>query len=152
MAKRDGTMWPSASLCVRAHDDEKPIAPASSPARSSACIASSSSGFASRAVASSPITTRRIAEWPTMKPALIPSRPSISPKYSAVDFQFHGTPSRSDSSGMPSTRASMRIRYSPSAASSDSGAMVKPQLPASAVVTPCSGDGVSAPSQNTCAS
>ncbi len=30
--------------------------------------------------------------------------------------------------------------------------MVKPQLPASAVVTPCSGDGVSAPSQNTCAS
>ena len=30
--------------------------------------------------------------------------------------------------------------------------MVKPQLPASAVVTPCSGDGVSAPSQNTWAS
>ena len=95
---------------MRAHDDEKPSAPASSPARSSSCIASSSSGFDSRAVASSPITTRRMAEWPTMKPALIPSRPSISSKYSAVDVQFHGTPSRSDSSGMPSTRASIRIR------------------------------------------
>ena len=45
-----------------------------------------------------------------MKPALMPSRPSISSKYSAVVFQFHGTPSRSDSSGMPSTRASMRMR------------------------------------------
>ncbi len=30
--------------------------------------------------------------------------------------------------------------------------MVNPQLPASAVVTPCKGDGVSAPSQNTWAS
>ncbi len=87
-----------------------------------------------------------------MNPALIPSRPSISSKYSAVVFQFHGTPVRSDSSGMPSTRASMRMRYSPSLASSDSGAIVNPQLPASTVVTPCSGDGVSAPSQNTCAS
>ncbi len=109
-ANRDGTMWPSASLCVRAHDDEKPIAPASRPARSRARIASSSSGFDSRVVDSSPITTRRMAEWPTMNPALMPSRPSISSKYSAVVVQFHGTPVRSDSSGMPSTRASMRIR------------------------------------------
>ncbi len=109
-ANRDGTMCPSASLCVRAHDDEKPSAPASSPARRSACIAASSSGLASRAVASSPITTRRIAECPTMNPALMPRRPSISSKYSAVVVQFHGTPSRNDSSGMPSTRASMRMR------------------------------------------
>ena len=51
---------------------------------------------------------------------------------------------------MPSTRASMRIRYSP--CSIRIGAMVKPQLPPITVVMPCSGDGVRSPSQNACAS
>ena len=69
-----------------------------------------------------------------------------------MDFQFHGTPSRRDSRGMPSTRASIRIRYSPSAGSSERGAMLNPQFPASAVVTPCNGEGVRAPSQKTWAS
>ena len=64
--------------------------------------------------------------------------------------QFHGTPSRSDRNGMPSTLASIGIRYSPAAASS--GAIVKPQLPANTVVTPCSGDGLRSGSQNACAS
>jgi hypothetical protein len=51
---------------------------------------------------------------------------------------------------MPSTRASIRIRYSPVPFAS--GAIEKPQLPPITLVTPCSGEGVSAPSQNTCAS
>ena len=49
---------------------------------------------------------------------------------------------------MPSTRDSILIRYSPSAGSSESGAMVKPQFPPMTVVTPCSGDGLRVPSQN----
>ena len=115
-------------------------------------MAATSSSVASRSVAASPSTTRRSAEWPTLKPALIPSSGSTASRYSAVVRQSHGTPSRSDSSGMPSTRESIRIRYSPSAGSSESGAMVKPQLPPITVVTPCSGDGLSVPSQNTWAS
>jgi hypothetical protein len=93
-----------------------------------------------------------MAEWPTMKPALIPRLPSMEARYCSVEVQDHGTPSRSASRGMPSTRASIRMRYSPSAGSVDSGAMVNPQLPARAVVTPWNGEGVKAESQNTWAS
>jgi hypothetical protein len=68
-----------------------------------------------------------------MNPALTPSPPSTASKYCAVDDHDQGTPVRSDSSGMPSTRASMRIRYSLSDGFPDSGAMENPQLPASPV-------------------
>ena len=51
---------------------------------------------------------------------------------------------------MPSTRASMRIRYSP--ASGASGAIEKPQLPPITVVTPWNEVGESVPSQKACAS
>ena len=61
-------------------------------------------------LASSPITTRRIAEWPTRKPALTASVPSRRSRYSPNVRQSHGTPACSDSRGMPSTRASMRMR------------------------------------------
>ena len=71
-------MWPSASLCVRAHDDENPSPPASRPSRRSRSIPVTSSSVAARALASRPITTRRMAEWPTMKAALMPSRPSMA--------------------------------------------------------------------------
>ena len=108
-----------------------------------------SSLVASRSVAASPITTRRSAECPTLKPAFTASRGSTASRYSAVVRQFHGTPSRSDSMGMPSTRDSIRMRYSPSVGSSDSGAMLKPQFPAITEVTPCRGDGLSVPSQKT---
>jgi hypothetical protein len=73
VAWRDGTMLPSASLWVRAYDDENPMPPASSPARNRSCIRPISSGVASRRVASAPMTTRRSAECPTMKPRLIPT-------------------------------------------------------------------------------
>ena len=45
-----------------------------------------------------------------MKPALGMSVPSRRSKYSADVRQFHGTPCCRLSSGMPSTRASMRMR------------------------------------------
>jgi hypothetical protein len=103
-------MFCSVSLCVVDHDDENPIAPASMLSRTRACIAAISSGVASRRVASRPITTRRTAECPTLNAALTDRVWSSSARYSAVVFQFHGTPSSSDCSGMPSTRLSIRIR------------------------------------------
>ena len=151
-AWRLGTGRPSASLWVVDHVDEKPMAPADRPSLSSVAMASNSASVASRSVASSPMTTRRMAEWPTLKPALTARSGSTASRYSAVVRQFHGTPSRSDSKGMPSTRESIRMRYSPSAGLSDSGAMVKPQFPPMTVVTPCRGDGLSVPSQKTWAS
>ena len=109
------------------------------------CIAASSSSLHLRSVAASPITARLSAEWPTMKAVLIASPPSSRSRYSAVVRQSHGTPCSSASRGMPSTRASIRMRYSPE--SPDSGATVNPQLPPRTVVTPCSGDGDSVGSQ-----
>ena len=63
-------MSPAASLCVRAQLDEKPSPPAARLASSSARIASRSAAVASPFVARSPITTRRIVEWPTRKPGV----------------------------------------------------------------------------------
>ena len=100
-------MW---SLWLGDHVEEKPSAPAFRPARSRATIASISSWVASRLLASSCITTRRSALWPTENPAFGMSVPSRASRYSAVLVQFHGTPFCSDSSGMPSTRASIRMR------------------------------------------
>ena len=150
VACRDGTGSPSASLWVSAHDDEKPRPPAASDSRSRFDIAARSSSVAASPTLRSPITTRRSAQWPTMKPAFTESVLSKWSKYSAVVVQSHGTPAASASSGMPSTRASIFMRYS--ASRGTSGAIVKPQLPPSTVVTPCSGDGLSVGSQNTCAS
>ena len=88
-----------------------------------------------------------------MNPRLIPMPPaSTRSKYSAVVVQSQETPARSVSAGIPSTRASIRKMYSVSPGFPESGATVKPQLPAMAVVTPCIGEGVSAASQNTWAS
>jgi hypothetical protein len=61
-----------------------------------------------------------------------------------------GTPSSSAPSGMPSTRASIFIKYSP--CSGSNGAIVKPQLPPITLVTPCNGEGERVWSQNTWAS
>ena len=73
-------------------------------------MAVTSSSVAARWLASPPITTRRMAEWPTIIPTFTPTLPSRASRYSAVVRHDHGTPSRSDSRGMPSTRASMRMR------------------------------------------
>ena len=84
--------------------------PAASPSRRRRFMPSSSSGVLSRSVDASPITTRRSAECPTRNPALGMSVPSRRSRYSAVERQSHGTPCCKDSSGMPSTRASIRMR------------------------------------------
>ncbi len=109
-AARDGTGAPAASKCAGPHDDVNPSAPARRPSRSSAVMAAISSDRAVRSVASSPITTRRRAEWPTEKPAFTPRVPSSRSRYSAVERQSPGTPACSASRGMPSTTASMRTR------------------------------------------
>ncbi len=64
-AKRLGTGFASPSTWVGECDDEKPAAPAAIASRSARRIAPISSAVASRRVASSPITERRSAEWPT---------------------------------------------------------------------------------------
>ena len=111
LAHRDGTALPRWSLWLGDQVLLNPIAPAARPARSKVFICSSSASVAWRAVASSCITTRRRAEWPTRKPAFGISRPSSRSRYSAVDVHSpHGMPCCRLSSGMPSTRASMRIR------------------------------------------
>ena len=70
----------------------------------------SSSGVLMRSVAASPITTRRMAEWPTMNPALIDSLPSRRSRYSSVVVQSHGTPTSRADRGIPSTMASICMR------------------------------------------
>ena len=79
LAWRDGTGAPVWSLWLVDHVEEKPRPPAVSPSWSSDAIRATSSGVASRSVAAGPMTTRRMAEWPTRKPALgviVPSRRS----------------------------------------------------------------------------
>ena len=109
-AWRDGTASPAASLCVLAHDELKPSPPAAMESASIRFMACSSSGVASCPTERSPITTRRRALWPTRNPALGMSVPSMESRYSPKLRQSHGTPSCSEASGMPSTRASIRIR------------------------------------------
>ena len=55
-------------------------------------IASICSGVAAPPTASSPITTRRIVEWPTRNPALTPSWPSSRSSHSPKVCQSHGGP------------------------------------------------------------
>ena len=89
-------MSPSASLCVRAHDDEKPSAAGGEARRRAAAPSRASSSGVAVAAGSrrSPMTTRRIVEWPTRKPAFGASVPSMRSRYSPNVVQSHGTPAR----------------------------------------------------------
>jgi len=58
--------------------------------------------------ASAPITYRRSAQCPTMKPALTAMRPSRASRYSPKPCQFQGAPSSRATRDMPSTLDSMR--------------------------------------------
>ena len=84
--------------------------------------------------ASSPMTTRRRAEWPTRNPAFTPTRPSSRPSHSPKERPAPVEACSSAARGMPSTLAIMRARYS--ACSGPAGASEKPQLPPITVVTP----------------
>ena len=55
------------------------------------------------------MTSRRSVEWPTRKPALTAMRPSRRPSQSPNEPQSQGRPACSAGSGMPSTRAIMRL-------------------------------------------
>ena len=139
------------SLCDVDHVEENPRPPARRPSRRRSFICSSSAGVASRSVAASFITTRRIAEWPTRKPAFgseravepveVLGRRASSPtaRRAAATRAACPRPGRACASG---SRRPRRV----------SGAIVKPQLPPITVVTPWSGDGDSVVSQKAWAS
>ena len=111
VAARDGTGWPSASLWVGAYDDEKPRPPAASESceqlhhrlellvgRRLADVRLAHHDAAERGVADQEAGVHREA---CRRGGRGTRRSSASPT---------ARPPRSDSSGMPSTRASMRMR------------------------------------------
>ena len=104
-------------------------------------ISATSLGVAAREEASSPSTYVRTDEWPTKQATFgtVPFRSSIA-RYSGQVSKSQSTPSRSASRDMPSTW--VRLRRVRSRSCSRQGAMVKPQLPATTVVTPSPTDGV----------
>ncbi len=109
LAAREGTGWLSPSLCVCTCEVEKPRAPSSSAACNAATMAAMSSGLAAPPTARSPMTRRRSVEWPTRNPAFTAMRPSKRPSHSPNEVQSQGSPAWSAASGIPSTRAIMRL-------------------------------------------
>ena len=89
---------------------ENPRPPASSDSARRVFMASISSGLASRLVASSFITVRRMALWPTMPATLTPRLPSKRSRKSPNVRQFQSRPSDSAVGDMPSTLTSMAAR------------------------------------------
>ena len=130
---------PSPSLWEKDCVDENPRPPAAREARSSAAMAATSVGVASRSP-SAPITYRRSWQWPTRNPAFTPRRPSTRSRYSGNVVQLPVTPALSAARGMPSTSAIIS-RVHP-ASSGRIGASVKPQLPEITVVMPWRFDGL----------
>ena len=110
LAQREATGLPSPSECVCDSVVEKPSAPASSDSCRTRTISAICSALASLPIASAPMTYRRSAQCPTRKPALRPTRPSSTSRYSAKLSHFQSTPVSSAASGMPSTLAIMRRR------------------------------------------
>ena len=92
-----------------------------------------------------------MAEWPA-KAATFRPRPLASSMsmYCGIDSKSQRMPVRKASSDMPSTCVRLRIVRSRSAGLQ--GAIVKPQLPMTAVVTPSCGEGSANGSQVSCAS
>ena len=107
-AAREGTGWPSPSLCVWTWEVENPSAPSSSAACNAASMPATSPASAAPPTARSPMTRRRNVECPTRNPAFTAMRPSSRPSQSPKEPQSQGTPACSAASGMPSTRAIMR--------------------------------------------
>ena len=111
-------------------------APASSASPTSRRIASTSPEVAARSVAASPITYWRTGVWPTNAATLMRSGSfATAARYSGNVSKPHGMPCSSASSVMPSTFSRMRAISGRSAGRV--GAMPKPQLPITTVVTPC---------------
>ena len=113
-------------------------------------IASISSLVAGRWDASSPITHRRTAQWPTLAERFTPIRPSRARRKSAKLPPEKVTPALSASGDIPSTRLSICSSQGTSAGLA--GAKVNPQLPEKTVVTPCHDEGDAVGSKNSWAS
>ncbi len=79
-ALREEMGFPSPSEWVRDWDDENPSPPASIDSASSERISSSSRSSATSPARASLMTHRRMAQWPTRKPALTPRLPSRRPR------------------------------------------------------------------------
>ena len=140
LARREGIGAPPAPLCAGLVELAKPTAPAAMASRTNAAICAISSAVAARWLASAPITQVRSDEWPTYAARLIaqPVRRSCA-RYSAKVSNSQRTPRCSTSNDMPST--CVRLRIVSSRSCGRHGAMVKPQLPITAVVTPSAGEG-----------
>ena len=132
---------PFSPLCCSRVVVEKPMAPAFIASMTIRFISATSPGVATRDEASSPSTHVRTDEWPTKQATFgtVPLRSSIA-RYSGYVSKSQSTPARRASSDIPST--CVRLRRVRSRSASRHGAMVKPQLPATTVVTPSSTDGV----------
>ena len=76
--------------------------------------------------------------------------PSTASRYCGNVSKVHGSPASRASSGMPSTFSSVRMMVA--RCSGLVGAIPKPQLPVTTVVTPCHDEGVRSRSHRTCAS
>ena len=148
-----GTGIPPSPLCAGELVVENPAAPASIASRMSACIAAISSAVASlRRWASSPITQKRRGVCPTST-ATFSRTPRCSTRsmYSGNVSKPHSPrPSVVHRKSMPSTCWS--VRSNSSRFDGFVGAMPKPQLPITTVVTPCHDDGDNVRSQMTCGS
>ncbi len=151
-ARRDGVGSPDAVRWFSVRDVENPIAPARRASVASARMAAVSSSVASsRRAARSPMTKSRSAPWGScahrsMSCGRRPTASRYSPKLSHVQ----SIPSSSTAPGMSSTPSMSEMRRS--CASGRTGAKPTPQLPITAVVTPCQLLGVIRESQVACPS
>ena len=151
-AQRLGMGWPSAPRWVTAKLVAKPAAPASMASRTSAAMAAISSGVAARPdglVAHDVEAQRRVADVG----GEVEHRAAARDRGEVLGERLEvprDAGDRGDAGSMSSTFSSVRAMSSRSAGRV--GAMEKPQLPATTVVTPWKHDGVSAGSQKTWAS
>ena len=149
VACSDGVGSPRAVRWLRVREVEKPIAPARmASAVSRRMAAASESVAASRRVARSPITYRRIAPWGSWaQTSMSWGRASTESRYSGKVSQDQSSPSWSAAPGMSSTPSMSSTSWSSPPART--GANPTPQLPITAVVTPCQLEGAREPSQVT---
>jgi hypothetical protein len=130
---------------------EKPNAPASTASPSRRAICAVSSAVADRSIEASPMTKWRNGVSGARKARFSEGlRFSAASRYSGKVSQSQVMPAFSTSNGIASTFT--RSRMAISRVSGLQGAMPTPQLPMTTEVTPCQDDGVTAPSQQICAS
>ena len=112
------------------------MAPAAMASRTRPAIWATSSPVALRCCAARPMTHCRTAEWPSRAATLrLGLRRSSASKYAGNVSNSHVMPACIAFKDMPSTFT--RVRSVASRSCGRQGAMAKPQLPITVVVTPC---------------